>query len=360
MRILILDTVYAAFLDSHYARHPELGDGSYDEHWNSLMGASFGTFDAYSHYLGQLGHPAHELIVNAIPLQNAWAAEHGLRRSLVRGHLRTRDWLAAVLDAQVRDFAPDVLYVQDLHAFSADRLRRLRRHARVLAGQIASELPPWEQVEPYDVVFTSFPHFVPRLRERGVDSKYLRIAFDPRILERVDAEGARDGVVFVGALGRGQHDRGNSLLEAVADTIDLRVYGFGLEGWPADAALRRRYGGEAWGLDMYRVLASARIALNRHIDVAEGNANNMRLYEATGMKTLLLTDAKDNLSALFEPGSEVVTYASEQELVERVAYYLEHEEERAEIAACGQRRTLTEHGYDARMRELVALLEARA
>ena len=63
---------------------------------------------------------------------------------------------------------------------------------------------------------------------------------------------------------------------------------------------------------MYRVLARSKIALNRHIDVAEDHANNMRLYEATGVGTFLITDAKRNLSELFEPGEEVVTYADER------------------------------------------------
>ena len=107
---------------------------------------------------------------------------------------------------------------------------------------------------------------------------------------------------------------------------------------------------------MYQVLAQAKIALNRHIDVAEGFANNMRLYEATGVGTLLLTDAKSNLGDLFEPGREVITYASEDELVERIHYYLDHENERGGIAQAGQGRTLSEHTYEHRMRELVELL----
>ena len=56
---------------------------------------------------------------------------------------------------------------------------------------------------------------------------------------------------------------------------------------------------------MYGVLAHRR-SLNRHIDVAEDHANNMRLYEATGVGTLLLTDAKHILSDLFAIGEEVV------------------------------------------------------
>ena len=85
----------------------------------------------------------------------------------------------------------------------------------------------------------------------------------------------------------------------------------------------------------------------------------MRLYEATGVGTFLLTDAKRNLGELFEPGVEVETYGDADELVEKARYYLDHEEVRAAIAEAGQRRTLRDHTYARRMEELVALLTSR-
>ena len=107
---------------------------------------------------------------------------------------------------------------------------------------------------------------------------------------------------------------------------------------------------------MFRVLAESRIAVNRHIDVAENNANNMRLYEATGVGALLLTDAKQNLGDLFTVGAEVVAYRDEDELVEAVDHYLAREDERRAIAEAGQRRTLADHTYAVRMQELVEIL----
>jgi len=108
---------------------------------------------------------------------------------------------------------------------------------------------------------------------------------------------------------------------------------------------------------MYRSLARSRITLNRHINVAENNANNMRLYEATGVGALLLTDRKDNLGELFDVGREVVAYSSQEEAAELITHFLAHPEEAAAIAAAGQRRTLSEHTYEQRMKELVPILE---
>ncbi len=74
----------------------------------------------------------------------------------------------------------------------------------------------------------------------------------------------------------------------------------------------------------------------------------MRLFETTGVGACLLTDWKENLSDLFEPDKEVLTYRTAEECVEKVNYILEHEAERRSIAAAGQRRTLREHNFEKR------------
>lgn len=356
MRILIVDTCYPAFLAHHYASTPGLERRSYAEQRRALMDTFFGTADSYSHFLGELGHEAEEIVVDCEPLQQAWAKEHGMR-SWWRRRRRDRPSPEAIVAAQVEAFQPDVLYLQHLNALDADLLRSLGR-GRLLAGQIASDMPPERQVRAFDLILTSFPHYVPRFRELGIPSEYLELAFDPRVLERLGPLSPRYGAVFVGNLGRRQHARGNDLLERAAERVPIEFWGYLLGDRPPESPFVRRYHGEAWGLDMYRVLGESRIAVNRHIDVAEDNANNMRLYEATGVGTLLLTDAKRNLGDLFEVGKEVVAYRDEDELVEAIEHYLAHEDERAAIAAAGQRRTLEQHDFAPRMRELAEILDS--
>jgi spore maturation protein CgeB len=344
-------------LERVYEEHQGLAEAPYDEQWRALMNTCFGTADSYSHHLGALGHAAHELIVNCKPLQAAWLRESGERVRSPR--LRRIPHGDVVVLAQAAAFRPDVVYVQNLVALAPATLRRLRtRH--LVVGQIASELPDARRLRLYDVVLTSFPHFVERLRGLGVRSEYLRIGFDARVLDRLGDRPPPAGAVFVGSLARFQHGFGNELLEQAAAIAPIAFHGPGVDDWPADSPIRRDYRGEAWGLDMYRVLAGASIALNRHIGVAEQFANNMRLYEATGVGTLLLTDAKQNLHELFEPDAEVVTYSAAEEAADKIRYYLEHEDERATIARAGQARTLAEHTYAHRMRELEQILNRYA
>jgi hypothetical protein len=377
VRVLVVDTYYPAYLASHYAERPGLSERPYDEQLRSLLDRCFGTSDAYSHHLRELGHDAADAIVNCPGLQLRWAEENGVRlaRTLraagaapgrVGAAARTQA-LHAVARAQIDRYGPDVVYVQDLWFFTRRELDRLRRQGILVAGQIASPPPPAGLLRGFDVVFTSFPHFVGRFRALGVDSEYLKIAFYERVAERLRAAGVdpdagsrrEHAVSFVGGLNPAVHPRGTALLEALAERAELEVWGYGADALPPESPLQARHRGEAWGLDMYAILAGSRIVVNRHIDSAEGHANNMRLYEATAMGALLLTDPGRNLGELFAAGEEVVVYEEVDDLVEKARRYLEDEDERARIAGAGQRRTLTEHTYARRIAELAGMLEAR-
>jgi spore maturation protein CgeB len=375
MKVLILDTYYSRFLEATYRQTPGLASRPYAAQLEHLLAQCFGTSDFYSRHLREFGVDAADIVVNCAPLQLRWAQEHGLgpfvHRAPRRGVLRSLiarlrgDGLPSAFRsaeaeqialAQIRAIAPDVLYCQELTFLSPAALAEAKRHVRLLVGQIASPLPEQASLAPFDLILTSFPHFVPRFRALGIASEYFKIGFEPRVLERLGAATRHRAVTFVGGISPA-HGKGTGLLEALARRVPLEVFGYGAETLEAGSELARRHRGEAWALDMYRVLCESRITINRHIDVAEDYANNMRLFEATGCGALLMTDAKRNLDDLFRVGVEVVAYRDVDEAVALVEQYLEDDEARERIARAGQQRTLQEHTYAQRMRELVPILE---
>ena len=369
MKILIVDTYYAAFLARFYAQQKGLSNADYQSQLQALINACFGTSDFYSRHLNELGCEAQDLVVNCVPLQKAWAKEnkvplsqlavsvpHRLFRVPVVGKiLAGLPGLMEVAVAQIKAAKPDVLYCQDLSFFPGEVLRELKQYVGLIVGQIACPLPPEPFIKGYDLILTSFPHFVDRLRGLGVKSEYFRIGFDERVLPLLGEVNKDVNCSFVGGISR-HHGGAIPLLEYLAEQTDMRIFGYGVNSLAATSPIRQRHGGEVWGLDMYRALARSRITLNRHINVAENNANNMRLYEATGVGAMLLTDRKDNLQELFDIGKEVVAYSSKEEAAELVRHYLDHPEEAEKIAQAGQTRTLREHTYRARMAELVSIV----
>lgn len=370
MKIALLDTYHPGFLSHFYSANEGLAAESSSRQMQALLGGFFGTADFYSRHLNDLGCRAVDLIGNCVPLQSAWAREHGLHVNsfalrlpyrlfqlpLIGQALAVMRGIVDIAIEQIDSLAPDVVYCQDIRFLPPSALARLRKRSRLIVGQIACPLPPPAYIRGYDLILTSFPHFVDRIRAHGVASEYFRIGFDTSVLEALGTVGKDIGASFVGGISR-HHGNAVPILEHMARHTPMEFFGYGAEGLPRDSAIRARHRGEVWGLDMYRALARSRITLNRHINMAENNANNMRLYEATGVGALLVTDRKDNLGELFEIGKEVVAYSSAEEAAELIRYYLAHPEEAETIARAGQARTLREHTYRHRMEELVPILE---
>ena len=375
MRILVADTIYPESAAEVYGRTPGLVEAPYEAQRSALWDQFFGTSDAYVHHLEELGHEAEGVITNCSPLQAAWCTERGVPRSAARAVLGRRGRRAgpaplqqqAVLLAQVESFRPDVVFVHDPWTVGDRALELLGARVPLLVGQLASRAPSVDRLRRFDLMLSSFPHFVEAWRREGIDSELFRLGYYERVGERLAREGVdvsagaegRAGVVLSGGLSPATYPTVTPMLERLCAEVDVEVWGYAAGDLPAGSAILRGYRGAAWGLDMYRRMARAAVVVNRHGDISQGLANNMRLFEATGVGAALVTESAPNLREMFEPGAEVATYSSGEELVSVVRSLLDERTKRVELAAAGQRRTLAEHTYAERMRELSALLEER-
>ena len=59
----------------------------------------------------------------------------------------------------------------------------------------------------------------------------------------------------------------------------------------------------------------------------------------------MLTGKADDLENYYQFGKEIVCFEDIHDLIDKIRYYLAHEEERAAIARAGYERTLREHTY---------------
>lgn len=344
---VFINTYYEAFLKQHYDTHPNLAMRSYQEQHASLQSACFGDSDFYSSNIRKAGWGAIDLIVNCRPLQAAWAKEQGITKEISP---------IAVAIEQIRSLRPQVLYLQDLGLATKQFCEAVRPSVELIIGQIASPIPLQAYLDGFDILISSFPHFVDEFRAQGRVAYYQPLAFDPRLLAGLEA-GRRDlSVTFIGGLSPSHRDR-QEFLAMLARSTPIQFWGYGTETLVQRGADASRCHGEAWGFDMFALLARSGITVNHHIDVAKSNANNMRLFEATGCGALLITDYKTNLSDLFEIGEEVVAYRSVEECMELIGYYLVHQDEASAIAKRGQVRTLRDHTYEIRMRHTAELLD---
>ena len=81
-----------------------------------------------------------------------------------------------------------------------------------------------------------------------------------------------------------------------------------------------------------------------------------RNFEIPGCEGFLLTGDADNLRNYYQDGKEIVIYKDINDLVEKIEYYLEHDEEREAIAKAGSKRTLQDHTYEKRFNKIFKII----
>lgn len=86
---------------------------------------------------------------------------------------------------------------------------------------------------------------------------------------------------------------------------------------------------------------------------------HLREFEAPMCGALYCTGYTDELAEMFEPEKEVLTYRNQQELLEKVYYYLAHPAQGEKIREAARKRALAEHTYQARFRKLFETLGLR-
>lgn len=367
MKFLIINIDYRNFLDWLYRTHAGLEKQPFEAQMKARMDTLFGTADFYSNNIRKLGHEAWDVIPNIMPMQRQWARENQLRLESTKWNLRrlhgvipwiTRDHTAslfALMEAQIKHYRPDVLYSMAIELIGSDFLRKVRPYYRLAIVQHAAPHPKHD-VSEYDLMLSSLPNYVDYYRQKGMKSDFFGLGFEPAILEKLEEGDKRHDIAFVGGLG-GHHGESDSLLESLCERYRITIWGYGIKRVAKNSPIRRVYRGPIWGKEMYQVLRDSKIGLNRHIDIAGDYANNMRLYEVTGVGSLLLTDQKINLPQLFDPNRECIAYSSQRECVELIEFYLTHHHERESISLAGQRRTLNHYTWHHRMEELLQIVK---
>ncbi len=187
-----------------------------------------------------------------------------------------------------------------------------------------------------DHVFTAQRNGAEWFQSRGIEAVWLPLAADPDVHERLDVETEFD-VSFVGHVHPGPRA---GLL----------------------ARLQREFPGHfvgrAYFEEMARVYSASRVVFNRSIrdDV------NMRVFEAVACGSLLVTNAlvENGQDDLLRDGEHLVTYRDEEELVDKVRWYLAHGDVRERIAAAGRAEVLARHTYRHRMERILESVSGRS
>ncbi len=106
---------------------------------------------------------------------------------------------------------------------------------------------------------------------------------------------------------------------------------------------------------MPKVFQASKINLNITMRAIETGLS-LRIWDILGCGGFLLTNYQAEIPDFFEIGRDLETYESMDELVEKVRYYLSHEEERVEIAINGYEKMAAHHTYEIRLAQMIKVL----
>ncbi|PZV15271.1 MAG: hypothetical protein DCF20_10830 [Pseudanabaena sp.] len=365
MRVLLLWQYYDRYLHYFYQRYPDVELLPYEQHQNKLISDNFIWTFALILRLRESGYEVEIAIVNDENLQRKWAVE--------KGKDFNRDWQFSIPYQQIQNFHPDIIWSGCPFNYYGRFFREIKPFCKLLFTWISC---PWSNQLDFsgiDCVLTSDIALQAAFEKLGVSSQVLLPAFEPRILKQLENHSLiRDiPLSFVGGLSSGHRSR-KEMLNKLAKLYQIQIWGYRfkqpvsglrsllnrIKGEIEDYRLDTHHNGEVWGMEMYRILQRSFLTIDIVIDMDIGMAGSMRMFEATGLGTLLLTYDAPNMPDLFASDCEVATYRTGNELIDKIKYYLEHKEEGEKIASAGQKRTLTEHNTLKRSRELMNIFES--
>ncbi len=374
MRIIRLSTCYEAYLNSYFQDNP-CSRKTYDQIYDEFMHDGYGWANHWSQALRHLGYEMWEPVCNARSMQEQWAEENSAA-------YRKEHWFSDIIRKQVAHFKPEVVLFNDYQSFAPSFIRELRRHnpgIRAVLGWCGAPYFSTDIFREYDAVITNIPELKTRFEADGLRTFMMKHAFSKQVLERLGAVEPCEDFTFLGHIivCAGFHNERMKIVAELLRKTNLRIYGnfhdFSkpkrdrsfltslwrkmVNFWTTDSLFAATQPG-LFGLAMFRKLAESRITLNTHIDISTSSANNMRLFEATGIGVCLLTDWKPDLDETFEVDREVAVYRSVDEAIDKVKYLQEHDKVRTQIARDGQQRTLRDHSFEQRAPRLDEIIKA--
>lgn len=168
------------------------------------------------------------------------------------------------------------------------------------------------------------------LDKRQVDLVYVGGCYFPKVLRMFRLKNHFGNRMLI--YGRGWNKSGNLLKTLVLKSIKNIYKVPYIEELPKDKLV-----------DLYQ---NTKIGFNMHMSFGP---SNLRLYELPMNGVMQICDCEHGLGELYEIGKEIVVYKTIGEAIEKIEYYLGHDEERMRIAEAGYLRAknnyLLEHSF---------------
>jgi spore maturation protein CgeB len=359
MRFLKVSAYYPEFVAFAKSKTQGLHQQPYEKQMEYLFSFSFGWSNFWKTQLENNNKASViEILYNIDFVQHKWAEENGFTCS-------GKDWQNEILEAQIAFHKPEVIFFEDYLKPPIEYKRKFP-FLKFIASWDGLAFKDTARYEGTDLIVSCHKGTVDYYNSQNIKSHLFLFGFEASILEKLIKRPAVYDASFVGSLNiyKNGHRQRLQLLDKAKEGLDLNYWISGAQPVSLTSILGMKYivrgmmpdmlklnkllkgnRGQAFGQDMYQLLSDSRITLNSHIDAAGEYAANIRLFEATGVGTCLVTDWKKNMPELFDIDKEVVVYKSIEECVEKVKWLLNNKAECKKIAEAGQKKTREKYAF---------------
>jgi len=219
-----------------------------------------------------------------------------------------------------------------LVSYSPDDMLNLRNQSRYYIGGLPL----------YDLHVTTKSYNVAELKVLGaIDVFFVGNAYDPhthRPLELTADEKTQWGS-DVGFIGGFEWERYQMMLALAAAGIRVVIRGPGWESYSKANSNLIIKPGYVYADDYARAICGSKINLC-FLRKDNRDLQTQRSAEIPACGGFMLAERTNEHLGLFEEGKEAEFFSDMEELISKVRYYLDHEQERAQIAARGRERCL--------------------
>jgi spore maturation protein CgeB len=330
------------------------------DYWQSEIAAASDDqfqFIAFNH--GPYLDP--QLYIRAQLLDNLYFARHpGLLR------------LYADFETVIRVHEAAAVIVDNCPPYHPDYLRKLPVYKvlRTGDGPLSAYDRDFAYLHAYDQVLYHSPAYSADLEmaDKLLYCRATNIDFWPLALfdamhdntktEATILAGERDiDIIFIGALFVGKMP----LIARVKKAFGPRCLIHGLGGWKKNIYFNVKYGFPGWvtpvaGKDYVPLYQRAKIGFNVH-NRGKFTVGSYRLFELPGNGVMQISDGDEYLNEFFTVGEEIISYQNVDDVIDKLRYYLAHNDERQRIALNGYRRVMKDHRLCARMRQAGELIQ---
>jgi len=267
--------------------------------------------------------------------------------------------LNEVIVGQAREFRPDFTFYIQARYVLPETLEETARYGPNLGYFNDDMFNPrnqsftfFEAIKRLDCILTTKSYNVPEFHAAGAPlALCIPNAYDPKIHHPVDVS-PEERAYYEGEvafLGTFRQERADFLarLAGVLGDIRLNVWGGGWNKmtrldfilyWKRWSRLRRRVRlKELWCAEMGKAIQSNKICLGL-LYHANRDLHTSRSFEIPACGGFMLAERTDEHRMYFEEDKEAVYFSSFEEMLDKIRYYLAHEEERRRIAAAGYQR----------------------